>query len=83
MSISNGGHNRHDNEPSHHYGFLYDFAGQPWKTQARWCVKFARDAYSNTPNGVLWQRGLRANVRVVCIRGDGFLSCQPGLGRVT
>jgi predicted alpha-1,2-mannosidase len=47
-----GGHNRHDNEPSHHYAFLYDYAGQPWKTQAR-VREIARDAYSNTPNGVL------------------------------
>ncbi len=31
----NGGHNVHSNEPSHHYGYLYDFAGQPWKTQAK------------------------------------------------
>ncbi len=30
-----GGHNVHSNEPSHHYGYLYDFARQPWKTQAR------------------------------------------------
>ncbi len=29
-----GHHNHHDNEPSHHYGYLYDFGGQPWKTQA-------------------------------------------------
>ena len=48
----NGGHNRHDNEPSHHYGYLYDYTGQPWKTQAR-VREIARDAYANTPNGVL------------------------------
>jgi predicted alpha-1,2-mannosidase len=30
-----GGHNVHNNEPSHHYGYLYDFGGQPWKTQAK------------------------------------------------
>jgi predicted alpha-1,2-mannosidase len=30
-----GGHNVHRNEPSHHYGYLYDFAGKPWKTQAK------------------------------------------------
>jgi len=46
------GHNQHDNEPSHHYGYLYDFGGQPWKTQAR-VRQIARDSYSNTPNGVL------------------------------
>lgn len=30
-----GGHNVHKNEPSHHYGYLYDFGGEPWKTQAK------------------------------------------------
>jgi len=30
-----GGHNVHSNEPSHHYAYLYDFAGQPWKTQTK------------------------------------------------
>jgi predicted alpha-1,2-mannosidase len=30
-----GGHNVHSNEPSHHYAYLYDFAGQPSKTQAK------------------------------------------------
>jgi len=30
-----GGHHVHSNEPSHHYGYLYNFAGQPWKTQAK------------------------------------------------
>ena len=29
------GYNVHSNEPSHHYGYLYDFAGEPWKTQAK------------------------------------------------
>lgn len=28
-----GGHYRHDNEPGHHYGYLYNYCGQPWKTQ--------------------------------------------------
>ena len=47
-----GHHNQHDNEPSHHYGYLYDFGGQPWKTQAR-VRQIAYDSYSNTPTGVL------------------------------
>ncbi|MCF6476550.1 glycoside hydrolase family 92 protein [Nonomuraea sp. MG754425] len=25
----------HSNQPSHHIAYLYDYAGQPWKTQAR------------------------------------------------
>ncbi len=28
-----GGHYHHDNEPGHHYIYLYDYCGQPWKTQ--------------------------------------------------
>ena len=24
----------HSNQPSHHITYMYDFAGQPWKTQA-------------------------------------------------
>ena len=47
-----GGHNHHDNEPSHHYGYLYDFMGAPWKTQAR-VRRIAADAYSDTPTGIL------------------------------
>jgi len=47
-----GHHNHHDNEPSHHYGYLYDFGGQPWKTQTL-VRQIAREAYSNSPNGVL------------------------------
>jgi predicted alpha-1,2-mannosidase len=47
-----GHHNHHDNEPSHHYGYLYDFGGQPWMTQAV-VRQIARDAYANSPNGVL------------------------------
>jgi predicted alpha-1,2-mannosidase len=46
-----GGHNKHDNEPSHHYGYLYDFSGQPGKTQAR-VREIARDYYRNEPNGI-------------------------------
>ena len=46
-----GGHNHHDNEPSHHYGYLYDFSGQPWKTQAR-VRQIAHDYYRNEPDGI-------------------------------
>ena len=46
-----GGHNHHDNEPSHHYGYLYDFSGEPWKTQAR-VRQIAAGNYSNQPDGI-------------------------------
>ncbi len=41
----------HGNEPSHHIAYLYVYAGQPWKTQAR--VHMLRTAmYRNDPNGL-------------------------------
>jgi predicted alpha-1,2-mannosidase len=46
-----GGHNRHDNEPSHHTGYLYDYSGEPWKTQVR-VRQIAGQYYSNQPDGV-------------------------------
>jgi len=46
-----GGHNVHSNEPSHHYGYLYDFAGQPWKTQSK-VRQIAAKEYDATPGGL-------------------------------
>jgi predicted alpha-1,2-mannosidase len=46
-----GDHNWHSNEPSHHVGYLYDFGGQPWKTQAR-VREIADDEYANAPSGL-------------------------------
>jgi predicted alpha-1,2-mannosidase len=46
-----GGHYRHDNEPGHHYTYLYDYVGQPWKTQ-----ELVRETmtthYHNAPDGL-------------------------------
>jgi predicted alpha-1,2-mannosidase len=46
-----GGHNVHSNEPSHHYGYLYDFGGQPWKTQSM-VRRIAAKEYDATPGGL-------------------------------
>jgi predicted alpha-1,2-mannosidase len=47
-----GGHNHHDNEPSHHYAYLYDYSGEPWNTQQK-VREIAANAYSNTLTGIL------------------------------
>jgi predicted alpha-1,2-mannosidase len=41
----------HGNEPSHHIIFLYDYAGQPWKTQQR-VHEIMRTQYGNRPNSL-------------------------------
>jgi len=41
----------HGNEPSHHIAYLYDYAGQPWKTQQR--LKQIMDTqYAPRPDGL-------------------------------
>jgi predicted alpha-1,2-mannosidase len=41
----------HGNEPSHHIAYLYVYAGQPWKTQAR--VRSLMDTmYTDRPDGL-------------------------------
>jgi predicted alpha-1,2-mannosidase len=46
-----GGHNIHKNEPSHHYGYLYDYSGEPWKTQAK-VREIAAAEYADLPSGL-------------------------------
>lgn len=41
----------HGNEPVHHVAYLYDYAGQPWKTQTR-VRQVANTLYNNTPAGI-------------------------------
>jgi predicted alpha-1,2-mannosidase len=41
----------HGNEPVHHVAYLYNYAGQPWKTQAR-TRQVATMLYTNTPGGI-------------------------------
>jgi predicted alpha-1,2-mannosidase len=46
-----GNHNVHKNEPSHHYGYLYDYSGEPWKTQAK-VRQIANAEYGPLPAGL-------------------------------
>ncbi|MEI6823142.1 MAG: GH92 family glycosyl hydrolase [Bacteroidota bacterium] len=40
----------HGNEPSHHIAYLYDFVGQPWKTQY-YCAKVMNELYNDNQSG--------------------------------
>jgi predicted alpha-1,2-mannosidase len=40
----------HGNEPSHHIAYLYDYAGQPWKTQY-YVAKILNELYNNSSSG--------------------------------
>ncbi len=41
----------HGNEPSHHIAYLYDYAGAPWKTQAR-LQQIMDSQYAARPDGL-------------------------------
>lgn len=74
-----GGHNRHDNEPSHHYAYLYDYTGQPWKTQAQ-VRAIAQVAYSDTPNGVLGNEDCGQMSAWYVFSAMGFYPLNPASG---
>ena len=42
----------HGNEPSHHIAYLYDYAGEPWKTQAR-LKQIMDNEYGPGPAGLI------------------------------
>jgi len=41
----------HGNEPSHHVAYMYDYAGAPWRTQAR-LTQIINSQYKPTPDGL-------------------------------
>ncbi|MGB5498372.1 MAG: GH92 family glycosyl hydrolase [Maribacter sp.] len=47
-----GNHYRHDNEPGHHYAYLFDYSGQPWKTQELIRKHTSKENYRNHPLGI-------------------------------
>jgi predicted alpha-1,2-mannosidase len=42
----------HGNEPSHHMAYLYNYVGQPWKTQAM-TRRILSEMYQPTPEGII------------------------------
>jgi len=41
----------HGNEPSHHVAYLYNYAGQPWKTQSL-TSRIMKEMYKDQPDGL-------------------------------
>ena len=47
-----GNHYRHDNEPGHHYAYLFDYSGEPWKTQELIRKHTSNENYRYDPIGI-------------------------------
>lgn len=50
MEIANMGQYAHGNQPIQHMPYLYNYAGQPWKSQY-WVRRIMRELYNSTENG--------------------------------
>ena len=67
----------HGNEPSHHIAYLYNYAGQPWKTQAR--VRQIMDQfYKPTPDGLIGNEDCGQMSAWYVLSAAGFYQVTPG-----
>jgi predicted alpha-1,2-mannosidase len=67
----------HGNEPSHHVAYLYDYAGQPWKTQFR--VRQIMDSfYKPEPDGLIGNEDCGQMSAWYVLSAAGFYPVTPG-----
>jgi predicted alpha-1,2-mannosidase len=79
MQVMNMGNYAHGNQPVQHVLYLYDWAGQPWKTQAR--VREVMDRfYSATPDGYCGDEDNGQTSAWYVFSALGFYSVCPGSG---
>ena len=67
----------HGNEPSHHVAYLYNYAGEPWKTQQR--VRQIMDQlYTPTPDGLIGNEDCGQMSAWYVFSAAGFYPVTPG-----
>ncbi len=67
----------HGNEPSHHMAYLYDYAGQPWKTQEL-VHRICKDLYTNARDGLCGNEDCGQMSAWYVLSAMGFYSLTPG-----
>ncbi|UAK26460.1 GH92 family glycosyl hydrolase [Sphingomonas nostoxanthinifaciens] len=67
----------HGNEPSHHVAYLYDYAGAPWRTQAR-LKQIVDSQYKPTPDGLAGNDDLGQMSAWLVFTALGFYPVTPG-----
>jgi putative alpha-1,2-mannosidase len=69
----------HGNEPSHHIAYLYNYANQPWKTQAR--VRQIMDQfYHPAPDGLIGNEDCGQMSAWYVLSAAGIYPVTPGSG---
>ncbi|MFT0319640.1 GH92 family glycosyl hydrolase [Bacteroides thetaiotaomicron] len=70
----------HGNEPSHHVAYLYNFAGQPWKTQ-KYVSHILNTLYNNTSSGYAGNDDCGQMSAWYVFSAMGFYPVNPAGGR--
>ena len=67
----------HGNQPSHHVAYLYDFAGEPWKTQLR-AREVVEELYRSGPGGVCGNEDMGSLSSWYVLSSMGIYPVTPG-----
>ncbi len=67
----------HGNEPSHHIAYLYNYVGQPWKTQ-KLVDQILKDFYSSKPDGIIGNEDCGQMSAWYILSAMGFYQVAPG-----
>jgi predicted alpha-1,2-mannosidase len=69
----------HGNEPSHHVAYLYNYSGQPWKTQF-YTHKILTELYNNTTAGLSGNEDCGQMTAWYVFSAMGFYPVNPASG---
>jgi predicted alpha-1,2-mannosidase len=67
----------HGNEPSHHMAYLYNYAGEPWKTQSR-VRQIMNEFYKPSPDGLVGNEDCGQMSAWYVLSAAGFYPVTPG-----
>ncbi|GHT82609.1 alpha-1 2-mannosidase [Bacteroidia bacterium] len=71
----------HGNEPSHHIAFLYNYVGQPWKTQAL-TRRILKEMYQPTPEGIIGNEDCGQMSAWYIMSSLGLYQVSPGTDEI-
>lgn len=77
MEMINMGQYAHGNQPIQHMIYLYNYAGEPWKSQ-KWARKIMNDLYNSTPDGYPGDEDQGQTSSWYVISAMGLYSVCPG-----
>ncbi len=67
----------HGNEPSHHIAYLYNYAGEPWKTQ-KYVRQIMDEFYHDSPDGLIGNEDCGQMSAWYIMSAGGFYPVAPG-----